>query len=125
MAHIDFTGNGAHPAVPRKTRKPAMTKFALSALALLSGALPALAGELPAAARSVSLGQVSGTAYSIRQGDALRVVATLSRTGDTAPVRVEAVLAEGQRVILSSPREAGAEAITVELVRSRRLPCLI
>jgi hypothetical protein len=59
-----------------------------------------------------------GVAYYTVEPDGLRVVATLAEGEDGTPVRVEALLAAGQSVVISSPREAGAPASRVEIART-------
>ncbi len=95
-----------------------------AALALASTGLTH-AGELkPAQGQSIDLGAVSGVAYYTVERDGFRVVATLAQEGqDAAPVRVEAVLALGQRVVLSTPRAAGILPHAVEI--SRRADTLL
>jgi hypothetical protein len=70
----------------------------------------------PIEARSLDLGAVSGTAYYTIERDGFRVVATLAPQTGT-PMRLEAVLAPGQSVVLSTPREAGAASQAVEISR--------
>jgi hypothetical protein len=57
----------------------------------------------PAAAYSIDLGPVAGVAYYTVERDGFHLVATLAPASETAtPFRVEAVLAPGQRVTLST-----------------------
>jgi hypothetical protein len=78
-------------------------------------------GPEPGQARGIDLGAVSGIAYYTVERGGFRVVATLAQQGEdaatAAPVRVEAVLAPGQSVVLSSPRGAGAPPDAVEISR--------
>jgi hypothetical protein len=71
----------------------------------------------PIEGRSIRLGEVSGTAYYTVERGGFRVVATLAQGENGTPVRVEAVLAPGQRVVLSTPREAGGAPDAVEISR--------
>ena len=71
----------------------------------------------PIEARSIDLGEVSGVAYYTVERDGFRVVATLAQEDARAPVRVEAILAPGQSVVLSTAREAGTAPATVEISR--------
>lgn len=72
-------------------------------------------------AQPVAFGAVSGVAYATAERDGLRVVATVASTdarGEAGtPLRVEAVLAPGESIVLSTPREAGAAPDAVALVR--------
>lgn len=92
--------------------------IATAAIAFLGLVGAAGADELkPIQARSVSLGDLSGVAYFTPGATGYRVVVTLARGEATQPVRFETVLADGQSVILSAPREAGSAAQTVEISR--------
>jgi predicted aconitase len=92
---------------------------ALAAVLALTAAGAAQADALRSIeARSIDLGAVSGVAYYTVEPDGLRVVATLAEGEDGTPVRVEALLAAGQSVVISSPREAGAPANRVEIARA-------
>lgn len=69
-------------------------------------------------ARGIDLGAVSGVVYYTAEADGFRVVATLEQSGeDATPVRVEAVLAPGQSLVLSTPREVGVPPEAVEISR--------
>ena len=68
-------------------------------------------------ARPVAFGAVSGVACATAERDGPRVVATAADGETGTPSRVEAVLAPGQNVALSTPREAGAAPESVALVR--------
>lgn len=90
---------------------------AILAFATLSGVARA-DGLQPVEARRIDLGEVSGVAYYTVEREGFRVVATLSQQGETAiPVRVEAVLRQGQSVILSAPHEAGVAPDAIEISR--------
>ena len=71
----------------------------------------------PVEARSIDLGEMSGVAYYTVERDGFRVVTTLAQGEAGTPVRVVAVLAPGQSVVLSTPREAGAAPAAVEISR--------
>lgn len=69
-------------------------------------------------AQGIDLGAVSGVAYYTVEPDGFRVVATLTQTGeDAVPVRVEAILAPGQSVMLSTPHGVGEAPETVRISR--------
>jgi len=77
----------------------------------------ALAQELaPLEALSLRFGEMNGVAYYTVQGPSYRVVATLATEGGT-PVRFEGSLLPGQKLAVSIPDSASAEAQTIELVR--------
>lgn len=75
----------------------------------------------PLQAQPVEFGAVSGVASHTVERDGLRVVATLAQTdarGEPGtPLRVEAVLAPGQSVVLSTPRGVGTAPDAVTIVR--------
>ncbi len=92
----------------------------LAAAVALASIGPARAeGPEPGRAQSIDLGAVSGVAYYTVERDGFHVVATLAQRGEdtAAPVRVEAVLAPGQSVVLSSPRGVGTPPDAVEISR--------
>ena len=66
---------------------------------------------------SIDLGQVSGVAYYTVEGDGFHVVATLGEGKAGTPVRFQAVLVRGQRVVLSTPREAGVAPVALQISR--------
>ena len=74
-------------------------------------------GLQPIAGQSIHLGHVSGVAYYTVEPDGFRLVATLAQGEAGTPVRVEAILAAGQSVVLSTPREAGAGRHAVQISR--------
>jgi hypothetical protein len=87
--------------------------FALAAIG------PAQAeGLKPLQGQVIDLGDVSGVVYYTVERDDFRVVATLAKKDeDAVPVRVVAVLAPGQSLMLSTPHEAGTPADAVEIIR--------
>ena len=94
------------------------SRIRLSAVLALAS-FPAIvqADTLPAArGRRLDLGGFNGVAYYTVETSGFRVVATMARGGDT-PVRLEAVLAPGQSMILSSPKSRGEDAAKVEITR--------
>ncbi|MBV9749126.1 MAG: hypothetical protein JO157_09945 [Acetobacteraceae bacterium] len=75
-------------------------------------------GLRPIQGQSLDLGAVSGTAYYTVERHGFHVVATLAQQGEGAtPVRVEALLAPGQSVTLSTPRAPGEAPEAVEISR--------
>ena len=89
-----------------------------AALALASIGPAHAKGLKPLQGQVIDLGDVSGVVYYTVERDGFRVVATLAKKGeDDVPVRVEAVLAADQSLTLSTPREAGAPADAVEIIR--------
>ena len=69
-------------------------------------------GLRPIEAKSINLGDVSGVAYYTVERDGLHVVTTLAQGQAGTPIRVVSVLAPGQRVLLSTPHQAGAFEIS-------------
>jgi hypothetical protein len=76
------------------------------------------AGDFPPLeAKSIDLGAVSGVAYYIVERDGFRVVAILAEGETGAPVRFETLLAPGQSVVLSTPRDEGPVGRAIEISR--------
>ena len=69
-------------------------------------------GLRPIEGRSIDLGDVSGVAYYTVEPDGFRVVVTLAQGEAGTPIRFISVLAPGQRVVLSTPQQAGALEIS-------------
>ncbi|MBR0872529.1 hypothetical protein JQ633_19365 [Bradyrhizobium tropiciagri] len=69
-------------------------------------------GLRPIEGQSIRLGDVTGVAYYTVERDGFRVVTTLAQGEAGTPIRFVSVLAPGQRVVLSTPHNAGALEIT-------------
>jgi len=69
-------------------------------------------GLRPMEGKSIDLGEISGIAYYTVERDGFHVVATLAQGQAGTPIRVVSVLAPGQRVVLSTPQQAGAIEIS-------------
>src|SRR5215470_591858 len=81
--------------------------FGIAALA------PARADGLrPMEGKSIDLGGISGIAYYTVERDGFHVVATLAQGEVGTPIRVVAVLAPGQSLVLSTPHNVGAVEIS-------------
>ncbi len=90
----------------------------LTAALALAIAGPASAESLkPVQAQWINLGAVSGVAYYTVEKDGFRVIVTLAQDEDAAPVRMEAVLAPGQSIVLSSPHGLDLPSEAVEISR--------
>jgi hypothetical protein len=88
-----------------------------SVSALLAGA--AQAGELRAPeAHSFQLGTFNGVGYSIEEGNRIRVVVALAEGDAGSPLRVEALLAPGQRVVLSAIGAKAGPKLTLQATES-------
>jgi hypothetical protein len=88
------------------------TLFA-AALTLASlGAAAQANGLKPIESVSINLGGVSGVLYYTVEPEGLRVVTTIAQGEGGTPIRLVSVLAPGQRVLLSTPRQAGAVEIS-------------
>lgn len=74
----------------------------------------------PAIGQSIDLGTLAGTAYYTVRPDGFHVVATLADARSGAPMRVEATLATGQTVTLSTPGGRSGPPHTVEITRLDR-----
>jgi hypothetical protein len=71
----------------------------------------------PIEGKDIHLGNVSGVANYTIEPDGFHVVITLAQGEVGTPVRMVAVLAPGQRVVLSTPLGADQDANTVEISR--------
>jgi hypothetical protein len=71
----------------------------------------------PIEGKDIHLGNVSGVANYTVERDGFHVIITLAQGEAGTPVRMVAVLAPGQRVVLSTPQEANQNATTVEISR--------
>ncbi len=71
----------------------------------------------PARAASLDLGPLAGVAYYTAEPDGHHVVVTLAPRAAAPASRVEAVLASGQSLTVSTPRQEGAAARTVTITR--------
>lgn len=69
-------------------------------------------GLRPIEGKSIDLGGMSGVAYYTVERDGFHVVATLAQGEAGTPIRVVSVLAPGQRLVLSTPRQASAIEIS-------------
>ena len=87
--------------------------FALTSI----GAAAQADGLRPVEGRSIDLGEVSGIAYYTVEPDGFRVVATVAQGESGTPVRLEAVLAPDQSVVLSTPRAGSVAPNTIEISR--------
>ena len=88
-----------------------------AAFALASTGAAHADGLRPLEARSIDLGEMAGVAYYIVERDGFRVVAILAQGVTGAPVRFETVLAPGQSVVLSTPRDEGLVGNAIEISR--------
>jgi hypothetical protein len=86
--------------------------FFATAFALASLGAAHANGLHPIEAKSINLGEVSGVAYYTVERDGFHVVTTLAQGEAGTPIRVVSVLAPGQRVVLSTPDQAGALEIS-------------
>lgn len=90
----------------------------LSAVAVVLVATGARAdGLAPTYGETINLGTAGGTAYYTVQPDGFHVVATLVDARSSAPMRVEATLATGQTMVLSTPGGRFGPPHIVEITR--------
>ena len=89
-----------------------------AAFALASLSAVEAEGLRPIQSQTIDLGDLSGVAYYTIERDGFHVVATLAQPGENgAPVRIETVLAPGQKVTLSAPRGVGDGPDALEISR--------
>ena len=93
------------------------TIIAAAAFALAFAGAAQADGLQPVEGRSIDLGDVSGIAYYTVEPDGFRVVATVAQGEGGTPVRLEAVLASNQSVVLSTPREGSVEPNAIRISR--------
>jgi len=107
---------GTAPVTGASSGISATTLAAALALAAIG---PAQAeGLKPLQGQVIDLDDVSAVAYYTVERDGFRVVATLAKKDEGAvPVRVVVVLAPGQSLTLSTPREWGTPPDAVEIIR--------
>ncbi|WP_159710516.1 hypothetical protein [Geminicoccus flavidas] len=91
--------------------------MAATVLALSGSVQAATTHPKPLQGGSINIGVVSGSGYYTVEPEGFRVVITLTK-GTERPIRFEAVLTPGQSIILSAPRELGAEkSEVIEIAR--------
>src|SRR5215813_11231499 len=114
-------GKGSHKGLARlPTQETQMTihRTILAAAFALTFTGTAHAGDFqPLEAKSIDLGGVSGVAYYVVEPKGYRVVAILAQGETGTPVRFEALLAPGQSVVLSTPRDEGLVGKSIEISR--------
>src|SRR6185312_11611932 len=104
MRAILVQRTGSTPATQETTMTIHGTILAAALALAFTGT--AHAGEFaPLEAKSIDLGEVSGVAYYIVEHDGFRLVAILAQGETGTPVRFETVLAPGQSIVLSTPRD--------------------
>jgi hypothetical protein len=69
-------------------------------------------GLRPIQGETIRLGEVTGVTYYTVERDGFRVVTTIAEGQAGTPIRFVSVLAPGQRVVLSTPRQSGALEIS-------------
>jgi hypothetical protein len=112
------TGALTPPRLPTQETTMTIHRTILAATFALAFTGAAHAGDVaPREAKSIDLGAVSGVAYYVVERGGFRVVATLAQGETGTPVRFEALLAPGQSVVLSTPRDERAAGKTIEISR--------
>jgi len=90
---------------------------ALSVLAIASSAsAETVIRPAPGQGGSITLGEVAGSGYYTLEPNGYHIVITLTKDG-TQPVRFEAVLMQGQSIMLSAPEKLGARSDTIKIRR--------
>src|SRR5262245_13976209 len=108
----------ADPASNPRRLKMTIHRTILAAALALGFTGAAHAGDFqPLEAKSIDLGGVSGVAYYVVEPNGFRVVAILAQGETGTPVRFEALLAPGQSVVLSTPRDEGLVGKSIEISR--------
>ena len=95
-----------------------MTRFAAGLFAVAAAIGTAQAEELsPMQAKSIELGDLAGVAYYTVAEAGYQLVATLYAGEAGTPLRVEAMLADGETIVLSVPRSVGEEPRALGIAR--------
>jgi hypothetical protein len=100
------------PPRPKELTMSVRSKLLAAVLTLASLGAAHADGLRPIEGKSIDLGEVSGVAYYTIESDGFHVVTTLAQGEAGTPVRVVSVLAPGQRVVFSTPHQAGALEIS-------------
>ncbi len=94
--------------------------LAAVAAASLGVATQASARDLkPLQSQAIDLGPVAGDAFYTVEPNGFHVVATFAARNGGPPVRVQALLAPGQSVQVSTPRNVGEQPASVTIERRR------
>lgn len=97
---------------PKEIAVSIRNMFFAAAFVLASLGAAHAGGLRPIEAKSIDLGEVSGVAYYTVERDGFHVVTTLAQGTAGTPIRVVSVLAPGERVVFSTPDQAGALEIS-------------
>ena len=114
---MGFTKRTEPGAEPKEIIMTTFRTIIGAAFALASISAAHADGFRPTEGRRIDLGALSGVAYYTVERDGFRVVATFAEGEAGTPVRVEAMLAAGQSIVLSVPRAAGILPYSVEIGR--------
>ena len=94
-----------------------LSLLAVAASLITVGATASAESLRPASAHSLDLGPVAGVAYYTVSQGGFHVMATVSPTHTTKPIRVSAALLPGQSLALSLPLDRDGHATAVHIVR--------
>jgi hypothetical protein len=72
----------------------------------------------PIQAATIALDGVTGVAYYTIEPDGYRVVATVAAGYDGEPIRFEAVLTDGQKILMTVPGPENTKPSELEIARS-------
>ena len=114
---MGFTKRTEPGAEPKEINMTTFRTILGAAFVLASISAAHADGLRPTEGRRIDLGALSGVAYYTVERDGFRVVATFAEGEAGTPVRVEAMLAAGQSIVLSVPRAAGILPYSVEIGR--------
>lgn len=95
-----------------------MVRLLSLGLLTLAAVSSASAGDVaPLSGKSFSLAAASGSLYYTAEAGGFRVVATVTASRETTPIRVSAVLNDGETLDFAVPGAFGTDASTVEIQR--------
>ncbi len=96
------------------TRRAALLGFGM----VLASASAQAMDLKPVQGATIALGGMTGVAYYTIEPNGYRVVATLAAAGAETPLRFEAVLVEGQELLVSVPGPVGTNPTELVIARS-------
>jgi hypothetical protein len=97
--------------------RPMIRPAAFALGAVLASATANAMDLKPIQAASISLGEVTGVAYYTVEPNGYRVIATLAAGDRSTPMRFEAVLTDGQSLLVSAPGPANSDADELVIAR--------
>jgi hypothetical protein len=112
-------GRSGTPLCHQKKVRQMKTTAAWFGLGMVLASASAQAVEMkPVQGATIALGGATGVAYYTVEPNGFRVVATLAAVNGERPLRFEAVLTDGQELLVSVPGLVGTKASELVIARS-------